>query len=208
MTLTTLWTMTKLKRDIVFATRNAGKINEVREFFANSSFNILSLDDIGVDIHVVEDGTTFEENAQKKAREVCCACRMMVLADDSGLAIDAFDGAPGVDSANFLGTDTPYPVRNAKILKMLADVPEARRTAHFVCVIAIARPGQEIVTERAEIHGKIAYKIAGEGGFGYDPIFFLTQYGVTMAQMDMAQKNEISHRGQALKLVRNRLEKL
>ena len=205
----TLWMMTKAPRtDIVFATHNTEKIKEVKTFFANSSFNILSLDDVGVNIHVVEDGTTFEENAMKKAREICRACGMLVLADDSGLMIDAFDGAPGVDSADFLGADTPYPVRNAKILEMLADVPESRRGARFVCVIAIARPGQEIVTERAELHGQIAHAPAGENGFGYDPIFFLPQFGITMAQMDVARKNEISHRGQALKLALNRLENL
>ncbi|MCL2377068.1 MAG: RdgB/HAM1 family non-canonical purine NTP pyrophosphatase [Defluviitaleaceae bacterium] len=192
--------------DIVFATRNPGKIREIRDFFADSAYNILSLDDIGVNIHVVEDGTTFEENAAKKAREICDACGKIVLADDSGLMIDALDGEPGVDSANFLGTDTPYPVRNAKILEMLADVPEDGRGARFVCVIAIAQPGRDIIAERAEIRGTIAYAAAGGDGFGYDPIFYVPQYGITMAQMDVARKNKISHRGQALGLVRDRLD--
>ena len=196
-------------KNIVFATRNAGKIREVRKFFANSFYNILSLDDVGIDINVIEDGATFEENAAKKAREICDACgAAMVLADDSGLMIDALGGAPGVDSANFLGTDTPYSVRNGKILEMLADVAGEARAARFVCVIAIARPGCDVILERAELHGQIAQEIAGDGGFGYDPIFFLPQYGVTMAQMVLEQKNEVSHRGQALRLVRDRLEKL
>ena len=194
--------------DIVFATRNAGKIKEVQKFFVNSSYNILSLDDVGVDVHVIENGDTFEANATKKAREICDACGKIVLADDSGLIIDALDGELGVDSANFLGTDTPYGVRNAKILEMLADVPDDGRTARFVCVIAIARPDQEVVLERAELQGRIAYAAAGESGFGYDPIFFVPQYGITMAQMNMVQKNEISHRGQALRLIRDRLEEL
>jgi len=194
--------------DIVFATRNAGKIKEIRHFFADSMYNILSLDDIGVDINVIEDGTTFEENAAKKAREICDTCGKIVLADDSGLMIDALGGEPGVDSANFLGADTPYPVRNAKILDMLADVLEDGRTARFVCVIAIARPGYDIITERAEMHGTIAYVAAGGDGFGYDPIFYIPQYGKTTAQMDLAQKNEISHRGQALRLAKDRLDKL
>jgi len=198
-----------MTRDIVFATRNAGKIKEVKKFFANSFFNILSLDDVGVDINVIEDGTTFEENAAKKAREICRACEKIVIADDSGLMIDALDGAPGVDSANFLGTDTPYSVRNAKILDMLAHVTGDARGARFVCVIAIARPESDtIVHVRAELHGQIAHAIAGEDGFGYDPIFFLPQYGVTMAQIDIGQKNEISHRGQALRLAKNRLEEI
>lgn len=197
------------KRDIVFATRNQGKIKEVQKFFADSSYNILSLDNVGVDIEVIEDGDTFEANAAKKAREVCDASGKMVLADDSGLVIDALDGELGVDSANFLGTDTPYNIRNTKILEMLAGVSENERIARFVCVMAIALPDMdEIVFERAELLGQIAYEISGEGGFGYDPIFFLPKYGVTMAQMDIARKNEISHRGMALRLVRDRLERL
>ena len=194
--------------DIVFATRNQGKIREVKKFFANTSFNILSLDDIGFNAQIIEDGDTFEDNAAKKALEVCRACGKIVLADDSGLIIDALNGAPGVDSANFLGMDTPYPVRNAKILNMLADVPDNERTARFVCVIAIARPGHDVITQRAELHGQIARAAAGKDGFGYDPIFFLPQHGITMAQMDITQKNEISHRGQALRLTRDRLAEL
>ena len=196
-------------RDIVFATRNAGKIREVKSFFANSSFNILSLDDVGVDINVIEDGTTFEENAQKKAWEVYYACGQIVLADDSGLMIDAFDGLPGVDSANYLGTDTPYPVRNRKILEMMAGVPDDERGARFVCVIAIVIPGKtKSQLVRAEMNGRIACEIAGDDGFGYDPIFYLPEYGMTTAQMDLAQKNKISHRGQALRLALNKLEEL
>ena len=194
--------------DIVFATRNAGKIREIKDFFADSAYNVLSLDDIGVDVHVIEDSTTFEENAAKKAREICDACGKIVLADDSGLMIDALGGEPGVDSANFLGTDTPYNLRNAKILEMLADIPEGARGARFVCVIAIARPDHDIMLERAEMHGVIARVAAGGDGFGYDPIFYLPQYGMTTAQMDLAQKNKISHRGQALRLVKDRLDSL
>jgi XTP/dITP diphosphohydrolase len=200
--------------DIVFATGNSGKIREALGFFANTSFNILSPADVGACVKIVEDGSTFEENAAKKAREICHACGKIVIADDSGLMIDALDGLPGVDSANFLGADTPYSLRNAKILEMLAHVPKTGRGARFVCVIAIARPawpgrlGHEVILERAELHGQIAHAIAGENGFGYDPIFFLPEYGKTMAQMDIAQKNEISHRGQALRLVRDRLENL
>ena len=194
--------------DIVFATRNTGKIREVKEYFTNSLFHILSLDDIGFNASIIEDGDTFEDNAAKKAREVCRACGKIVLADDSGLIIDALNGAPGVDSANFLGADTPYATRNAKILEKMADVPENRRTARFVCVIAIAVPGRDIVFQRAELHGQIARAVAGDNGFGYDPIFFLPQFGITTAQMDVARKNEISHRGQALRLTRAELEKL
>jgi len=156
----------------------------------------------------VEDGAAFEENAAKKAREICEACGKLVLADDSGLEIDALNGLPGVDSAYFLGADTPYDIRNAKILKMLEATPPENRGARFVCVIAIARPGHEIVTVRGEIEGQIALKPAGVAGFGYDPIFYVPKFGKTTAEMDVADKNKISHRGRALALAVKELEKL
>ena len=198
--------------DIVFATRNSGKLREIKEYFQGTKYRILSLDDIGVSVEVVEDGTTFEENAAKKAREICLVCNKLTLADDSGLEIDALNGAPGVDSANFLGTHTPYAVRNAKIVEMLAHTPQAKRGARFVCVIAIAIPGPgrdaSVRTVRAQVEGQIAQTPAGEGGFGYDPIFYLKEFGLTTAQLDVEAKNKISHRGRALKLALKELEKL
>jgi len=186
--------------NITFATRNPGKMREIKEYFQGTKYNILSLDDVGVNIEVVEDGAAFEENAAKKAREICAVTGGIVLADDSGLVIDALDGLPGVDSANFLGTQTPYPTRNAEILKMLTDVPPEKRTARFVCVIAIARPGCNIVHVKAALEGEIAQEICGNAGFGYDPIFYVPHLGKTTAQLSLAEKNAISHRGQALAL--------
>jgi len=197
------------RTDIVLATHNQGKVREVKKFFANSSYNILSLADISVDIDVVEDGDTFAANAAKKARQICDATGKMVLADDSGLVIDALDGAPGVDSANYMGRETPYPVRNAKILEMMASMSEEARGARFVCVIAIARPGHgDIMLADGTIEGRIAHEIAGADGFGYDPIFFVPEFGKTMAQMSIDDKNQISHRGMALQNVLEMLEKL
>jgi len=195
--------------DIVFATRNAGKMREIKGCFQGTKYRILSLDDIGVNIEVVEDGATFEANAAKKAREICRAAGLLTLADDSGLEIDWLAGEPGVDSANFLGADTPYAVRCAKILDMLADAPNHKRGARFVCVIAIARPGcDDIITVRGMLEGEIARTITGGGGFGYDPIFYVPECGKTTAQLDVAEKNRISHRGQALKLAMEALDKL
>jgi len=187
-----------INNSLVFATRNEGKMREIKEYFQGTKYHILSLDDIDVDIEVVEDGTTFEENAAKKAEEISAATSRIVLADDSGLVIDALEGEPGVDSANFLGRSTPYPVRNAMILNMLAGV--TRRTARFVCVIAIAQPGYKTILVKAALEGEIAQEISGDAGFGYDPIFFLPKHGKTMAQMSIIEKNAISHRGQALAL--------
>ena len=189
---------TMINNSLVFATRNEGKMREIKEYFQGTKYHILSLDDIDVDIEVVEDGTTFEENAAKKAEEISAATSRIVLADDSGLVIDALEGEPGVDSANFLGRSTPYPVRNAMILNMLAGV--TRRTARFVCVIAIAQPGYKTILVKAALEGEIAQEISGDAGFGYDPIFFLPKHGKTMAQMSIIEKNAISHRGQALAL--------
>jgi len=193
---------------ILFATRNKGKMAEIKKYFQGTKYHILSLDDMGVDINVVEDGATFEENAAKKAAEICHAAGVMVLADDSGLVVDAMAGAPGVDSANFLGTDTPYNVRNLCILRMMADVPYQKRTARFVCVIAIARPGHDVITVRGELSGFISQEMHGEGGFGYDPIFFVAQKGKTTAQMTIEEKNAVSHRGAALALALKELDAL
>lgn len=158
----------------------------------------MSLDDVLFAENVVEDGATFEENAAKKAAAVCRHSDLLTLADDSGLVIDALGGEPGVDSANFLGTDTPYPIRNAKIIEMLDGVPPERRTARFVCVIAIAILGHDVFVVRGELEGQIALKPAGDTGFGYDPIFYLPERGLTTAQLSIREKNKISHRGIAL----------
>jgi len=190
----------------VFATNNPGKAKELTAMLPES-VSLLSLSDLGLVFVPEETGDTFEENATIKARETAVFLAKhghypeVVIADDSGIEIDAMDKKPGVDSANFLGADTPYDVRNAKILEMLAE--EKNRTARFVCVIACATPygfdGYSIRTVRATIEGEIARAAAGENGFGYDPIFMLPQRNLTTAQLSPAEKNAISHRGKAFK---------
>ena len=155
-----------------------------------------------------EFGKTFEENALIKARTVHdLAKNAYVMADDSGLCIDALDGAPGIYSARFCGENSTYPEKFAKIFEMLKDVPEEKRTAHFVCAIAVVRPDGTEFTVRGEVHGILHEKPAGEGGFGYDPIFYVPEFGMTTAQMPREQKNSISHRGRALKAMAEKLKR-
>ncbi len=196
--------------DVIFATKNKKKLVEIKAVMADTPFNIISMEDAGIDIDVVEDGMTFEENSIKKSIEIAKITGKTVLADDSGLEIDFLDKAPGVYSARYMGEDTPYSVKNAKILELLKDVPVDQRTARFVCVISACIPDQnyKIITERATIEGRIAYEIAGKGGFGYDPIFFVPEFNMTTAQMPMEQKNSISHRGKALNQMKARLTEL
>jgi len=198
----------KLPTKIVFATRNEGKLREIRQFFQGTRYEILSLDDAQVNIEVVEDGATFAENAVKKATEVCNVCGMLTLADDSGLEIDILNGVPGVNSASFLGKNTPYDIRNSTILEMLDGLPPEMRGARFVCVIAIAQPGRDVLAVRSRLEGQIALEPAGGGGFGYDPIFYVPELKMTTAQLNVAQKNKISHRGRALALALAELQKI
>jgi len=168
----------------------------------------LSLSDLDVRDTVEEDGNTFTENAIKKATYYLRpGNEYAVLADDSGLEIDALQKQPGVYSARFLGESTPYMEKNQKILAMLSDVPEEKRTARFVCVIACAYPDGRVWTTQGTIEGLIAYEPKGENGFGYDPIFYLPAYGLTMAQLTNEDKNRISHRGQALKAMCQKIYK-
>ena len=195
-------------KTIVFATKNAGKLKEIRAIMADAPYGVISMSEAGLDIDVVEDGDTFEANALKKATEIAQACGKIVLSDDSGLEIDYLDKAPGVLSARYMGEDTPYVVKNTAILEKLNGVPEDKRTARFVSVIAAAIPtptGMETLTARATIEGIIGYEIKGENGFGYDPIFFVPEHGMTTAEMPPALKNEISHRGKALRAMRDLL---
>lgn len=190
-------------KEIVFATKNNGKLKEIVDILA--PIQVFSMRDLDIDIDVIEDGRTFEENAIKKAREIGAVCGRAVLADDSGLEIDFLDKAPGIYSARYLGEDTPYGEKNRIILEQLAGVPFEKRTARFVCVIAAALPNGEIKTSRGVIEGYIADEIKGENGFGYDPIFYVPEYEMTTAQMDKVLKNKISHRGKALRLMKEAL---
>lgn len=193
---------------LIFATGNEGKMREIREILGRDGLTILSQKEAGIATDAEENGTTFEENALIKARAVAEQTDALVLADDSGLEIDYLGGEPGVYSARYLGEDTPYEIKNQKILDRLAGVPEEKRTARFVCVIAAVLPDGRTFTTRGTIEGIIGYESRGEGGFGYDPIFFVPEYHCSTAELTMEQKNEISHRGKALRAMKEILEKL
>lgn len=196
-----------MKHKIVFATSNEGKMREIREILKSLNTEILSIKEAGVDVHIVEDGETFEDNAVIKARAVWEKTGGIVLADDSGLEIDYLNGEPGVYSARYMGEDTSYEIKNWNLIHRLNGVPEEKRSARFACVIAAALPDGRILTTRGTMEGHIAYEPAGEGGFGYDPILMLPEYGKTSAEITMEQKNEISHRGKALRAMKELLEK-
>jgi XTP/dITP diphosphohydrolase len=194
-----------MKEKLIFATTNADKMREVREILPNFPYEILSLKEAGINVDIEENGTTFLENAMIKAKAIHKLTGALVLADDSGLEIDAFDKAPSIYSARYLGHDTPYEKKNAIILERMKDVQGSARSARYVCAIAAILPdGTELGTV-ATSEGEIALAPAGDGGFGYDPIFWVPQYQKTMAQMTPDEKNAISHRGRALEQMRPKL---
>lgn len=187
-----------MENKIIFATGNEGKMREVREILSDLGMEILSMKEAGVFLDIVEDGTSFEENARIKARAVQKATGALVLADDSGLAVDFLNGAPGVYSARYMGEDTPYSVKNQAIIDQLREAGGKERSARFCCAIAAVFPdGSEVVTEGV-IEGVIADAPRGDGGFGYDPIFYLPERGMTTAELSAEEKNAVSHRGSAL----------
>lgn len=192
---------------IIFATSNEGKMREIRAIMADSGYEVISLKEAGVSVDIDENGTTFEENAIIKASTIAKATGELVLADDSGLEVDYMNKAPGVYSARFLGEDTDYVIKNNYILEKLQGVPKEDRTARFVCVIALAYPDGTCITKRATIEGYIGYKIRGENGFGYDPIFMVDEFDKTTAELSMEEKNEISHRAKALRAIKEELAK-
>lgn len=171
---------------------------------------ILSMKEVGISLDIEEDGNTYEENAAIKAKAVA-ACKeaegAIVLADDSGLEVDYLQGEPGVYSARYLGEDTSYSVKNAKLIERLDGVPDEERTARFVCAIAAVLPGGELLTTRAAIEGRIGYQEQGSHGFGYDPIFYVPVFGKTTAELTEEEKNQVSHRGKALRLMKEELKK-
>ena len=186
-------------RRIIFATGNAGKMREIREIMADMPVEVVSMKEAGILADIEENGTTFVENAKIKATEVAKQTKDIVLADDSGLEVDYLNKEPGVYSARYLGEDTPYEVKNQTILDRLSGVPKEKRTARFVCAIAAALPDGKVLTTQATIEGYIGEKPAGENGFGYDPIFMVEEYQCSTAELSEEQKNEISHRGKALR---------
>ena len=197
--------MTEFK--LILATSNKDKAREIAEILDGTPFVVTTMKEEGFDPDIVEDGKTFEENALIKARAVhALASGAYVMADDSGLCIDALDGAPGIYSARFCGEDSTYPEKFAKIFEMLKDVPEEKRTAKFVCSIAVVRPDGSEFTVRGEVCGVLHEKPMGDGGFGYDPIFYVPEFGMTTAQMTKEQKNSISHRGKASRAMAEKLK--
>lgn len=190
---------------IIFATGNENKLREVRQIMADCDVEIISMKEAGVFEDIEETGTTFEENAILKAKAIAAKSGLLTLADDSGLEVDYMDKAPGIYSARFLGEDTPHSEKNKAILAKLEGVPEKKRTARFVCAVAAVKPDGTYETVRATMEGIIAHKIAGSNGFGYDPIFFLPEYGCTNAELSPEEKNAISHRGKAFRMMRDKL---
>lgn len=196
-----------MERRIIFATGNQDKMKEIRMILQDLGMPIYSMKEAGVETEIVEDGISFEENAQIKARAISRVLPQdIVLADDSGLEIDYLDKAPGIYSARFAGEDTSYDVKNRIFLDKLEGVPDDKRTARFVCAIAAVFPDGEVETVRGTIEGIIGHEIAGEHGFGYDPIFYVPEYGCTTAEMSLEQKNELSHRGNALRAMKAIIE--
>lgn len=174
---------------------------------ADCGMEILSMKEAGIQADIEEDGNTYEENALIKARAVAALADAIVLADDSGLEVDWLDKEPGVLSARYMGEDTPYSVKNANIISRLEGVPEEKRTARFVCAIAAVFPDGRELTVRAAIEGRIGYEEKGEGGFGYDPVFYVPELHKTTAELTEEEKNIVSHRGKALRLMKEELKK-
>ena len=196
-----------MEHKIVFATSNEGKMREIRELLSGLGAEILSMKEAGVRIDIEEDGATFEANALIKARAVWEQTGGIVLADDSGLEVDALNKEPGVYSARYMGEKTSYEIKNWNLIHRLDGVADEKRSARFVCVIAAVLPDGRTLSVRDTMEGRIAYEPAGEEGFGYDPILFLPELGKTSAEITMEEKNKISHRGKALRAMKACLEK-
>lgn len=195
-----------MEEKIIFATGNEDKMKEIREILKDLDLPLESMKEANINIDIEENGTTFEENSLIKAREVAKYTKAIVLADDSGLEIDALDKEPGVHSARYLGVDTPYDIKNKEILIRMDDVSWAKRSARFVCAITAAFPDGTFKSIRGTMEGFIGYEPAGENGFGYDPIFYVPEFDCTSAQLTMEQKNKISHRGKALELIKEEIK--
>lgn len=191
---------------IIVATKNEGKVKEINELLKGCGFNVLSLKDAGIDLEIEENGKSFEENSLIKARAIHDLTGDIVIADDSGLEIDFLNGEPGIHSARFMG-DLPYSERNRLILELLKDAPEEQRTARFRCVASLVSKSLE-KSYSGTLEGRIAWKIQGTNGFGYDPVFYVPEYNMTLAQLDTEIKNKISHRGKAFRLLVEDIKKL
>lgn len=190
---------------IIFATGNEGKMKEVRMILEDLGLPVLSLKDAGITADVEENGTTFEENAQIKAKAIMEMTGALVLADDSGLEVDALNKEPGIYSARYMGHDTSYHIKNQNIIDRLKGKVGEERSARFVCAIAAAFPDGRVLITRGTMEGRIGYEEKGKNGFGYDPIFYLPEYQCYSAELSLEEKNKLSHRGKALRLMKERL---
>lgn len=194
---------------IIFATGNAGKMREIRAILADLNMEIYSMKEVGVIAEAEENGTTFMENAVIKAKDIASKVEdAIVMADDSGLVVDALYGEPGIYSARYMGEDTSYRIKNANIISRLEGVPVDERTARFACAIAAVMPDGTVLTSEGTIEGYIGYEERGEGGFGYDPIFMVPELGCSTAELTDAEKNAISHRGRALETMKAKLQEV
>ncbi|MGN0317669.1 MAG: XTP/dITP diphosphatase [Lachnospira sp.] len=189
---------------IILASNNQDKINEVKAILTD--FEIVSLKEAGISVDVEENGTTFEENALIKARAVSKITGEITMADDSGLEIDYLNKEPGVYSARYMGHDTSYDIKNQSLIDRLEGVEGNDRSGRFVCAIAVCFPDGREIVKRGTMEGLIAKEIVGSNGFGYDPIFFLPEYNLTSAQIAPEEKNKISHRGNALRMIKDELK--
>ena len=192
---------------IVFATGNAGKMREIKRILGDLGVEIVSMKEAGIATDAEENGKTYEENALIKARAVAALTGDCVLADDSGLEIDYLNKEPGIYSARYMGEDTSYRIKNANLIERLEGVPDEKRTARFVCAIAAVLPNGKELTVRATLEGRIGYEEKGEGGFGYDPIFYVPELQKTTAELTEDEKNSVSHRGKALRLMKEELKR-
>ena len=193
---------------LIFATGNQNKVREIREILSDfPDVEVITMKEAGISADIAENGSTFEENARIKAEEISRLSGKIVLSDDSGLEIDALNKEPGIYSARYMGEDTSYHIKNNALIGRLEGVPDEKRTARFVCAVACAIPGRETLIVRGEMEGRIDYEEKGSNGFGYDPIFFLPEYGMTSAEISPEEKNRISHRGKALRAMRELLIK-
>ncbi len=187
-----------MKKRVIVASGNQGKIKEIREILAPLDLEVVSMKDAGIEVDVEETGQSFEENALLKAKGIATLTDDLVIADDSGLEIDYLNKEPGIYSARYLGRDVSYDVKNQNLLDRMEGVPDEKRSARFVCAVAAILPNKKELVVRGVMEGQIGYEIKGEYGFGYDPIFYLPEYGKSSAEILPEEKNKISHRGKAL----------
>lgn len=192
-------------KSIILASNNKDKVKEVKEIL--KGYDIISMKEAGIDVDIEENGTTFEENALIKARAIMKLTGQITMADDSGLEIDYLNKAPGVYSARFMGHDTSYDIKNKALIQKLEGVKGSDRSGRFVCAIAVCFPDGSEIVKRGTMEGLIAEEIKGDNGFGYDPIVYLPEYGRTSGELAPEEKNKISHRGKALALIKEELDK-